>query len=91
MVETEITSNKDFFVRNHGGIPDISEDAYFLEIGGLVNTPQKLTLKDLKNEQIFPRMSTVSTVQCSGTRRLEQIAQYPGDGDELINAPVGNA
>lgn len=27
------------------------------------------------------------TLQCSGTRRIEQIALYPGDGDELINAP----
>lgn len=31
----------------------------------------------------------VATLQCSGTRRIEQIAQYPGDGDELINAPWG--
>lgn len=29
------------------------------------------------------------TLQCSGTRRIEQIAEYPGDGDELINAPWG--
>ena len=27
------------------------------------------------------------TIQCAGTRRIEQIAQYPGAGDELINAP----
>ena len=26
------------------------------------------------------------TLQCSGTRRIEQIQDYPGDGDELINA-----
>lgn len=26
------------------------------------------------------------TLQCSGTRRIEQIQLYPGDGDELINA-----
>lgn len=26
------------------------------------------------------------TLQCSGTRRIEQIQEYPGDGDELINA-----
>ena len=30
------------------------------------------------------------TIQCSGTRRIEQIHEYPGDGDELINAPVRN-
>jgi len=34
-------------------------------------------------------MSKVVTLQCSGTRRIEQIREYPGDGDELINAPWG--
>src|SRR4051794_4742936 len=34
-------------------------------------------------------MSTIVTLQCSGTRRIEQIHEYPGDGDELINAPWG--
>jgi sulfite oxidase len=29
------------------------------------------------------------TLQCAGTRRREQINEYPGDGDELINAPWG--
>ncbi|RAL66206.1 hypothetical protein DID88_005878 [Monilinia fructigena] len=82
-----ITSNEDHFVRNHGGIPEIDEDAYFFEVDGLVNNPKRITLKDLKNETIFPRQSNVVTIQCSGTRRIEQINQYPGDGDELINAP----
>lgn len=45
-------------------------------------------LKELKNEDIFPRQSNIVTIQCSGTRRIEQISLYPGDGDELINAPV---
>lgn len=75
-------------MRNHGGIPEIDEDAYFFDVGGLVNNPKRITLKDLKNETIFPRQSNVVTIQCSGTRRIEQISQYPGDGDELINAPV---
>jgi sulfite oxidase len=87
LVKSEITPNKDFFVRNHGGIPEIDEEEYFLEIEGLVNNPQKLTLKDLKDESKFPRMTSTVTLQCSGTRRLEQIREYPGDGDELINAP----
>lgn len=41
-------------MRNHGGIPDIDEDAFELEIGGLVNNPIKLTMKDLKDESKFP-------------------------------------
>ncbi|KAH8204401.1 hypothetical protein TruAng_001452 [Truncatella angustata] len=89
LVETEITSNKDHFVRNHGGIPEIDPAEYFLDIGGLVNDPKRLTLADLQNEELFPRQSNVVSLQCSGTRRIEQIHQYPGDGDELINAPWG--
>jgi len=45
-------------------------------------------MRELKNETLFPRQSTTVTIQCSGTRRIEQIHEYPGDGDELINAPV---
>ncbi|KAL9074479.1 MAG: hypothetical protein Q9161_002267 [Pseudevernia consocians] len=89
LVGTTLTNNEDHFVRNHGGIPIINEDEYCLEIGGMVNNPTRLTLKDLKNESLFPRQTAVVTIQCSGTRRIEQIQEYPGDGDELINAPWG--
>ena len=89
MVETEFTRNEDFFVRNHGGIPYIDEEAYQLDICGLVRNPQRLTMAMLKDESLFPRYTRNVTLQCSGTRRLEQINQYPGDGDELINAPWG--
>jgi sulfite oxidase len=89
LVATEITDNKDHFVRNHGGIPEIDPQEYTLDISGLVKTPKRLTLADLQNEELFPRQSNVVTLQCSGTRRLEQINVYPGDGDELINAPWG--
>ncbi|TVY56669.1 Sulfite oxidase [Lachnellula suecica] len=89
LVETVITRNEDHFVRNHGGIPEIDEDAYFFDVAGLVNTPKRITMAELKNETLFPRQSTTVTIQCSGTRRIEQIHEYPGDGDELINAPWG--
>ncbi|KAK3935068.1 sulfite oxidase [Diplogelasinospora grovesii] len=89
LVETVITRNQDFFVRNHGGVPEIDADKFTLDIGGLVNEPKRLTLADLQNEAIFPRQSNIVSLQCSGTRRIEQIHEYPGDGDELINAPWG--
>lgn len=89
LVETEITPNEDHFVRNHGGIPHIEEEAFRLEIGGLVNNLRTFSLKELQDEKVFPRQSNIVTIQCSGTRRIEQIREYPGDGDELINAPWG--
>ncbi|RDW78059.1 molybdopterin binding oxidoreductase [Coleophoma crateriformis] len=89
LVSKPITDNADHFVRNHGGIPEIDEESYFFDMGGLVNNPKRITMKMLKDESIFPRQSNVVTIQCSGTRRIEQIHEYPGDGDELINAPWG--
>ena len=80
LVDTVLTDNKDFFVRNHGGVPEIEQDAFELEIDGIVKRPMKLTLADLKNEQLFRRQTSVVTLQCSGTRRIEQINEYPGDG-----------
>lgn len=74
-------------MRNHGGIPDIDASRYFLEVDGLVKNPTKLTLSDLQNEELFPRKKILVTMQCSGTRRIEQIAEYAGEGDEMINAP----
>ena len=61
-------------------MPEIEEDDFELELDGLVNKPMKLTMKDLKDEKVFPRQSSVVTIQCSGTRRIEQIHLYPGDG-----------
>jgi len=82
-----ITPNPLHFVRNHGGIPNIDASKYFLRLDGLVKNPQKLSLADLQNEELFPRQKKVVTIQCSGTRRVEQIQEYAGEGDEMINAP----
>jgi sulfite oxidase len=53
----------------------------------MVHRPGKLTLDQLQDDKLFPQVETTVTIQCSGTRRIEQIALYPGEGDELINAP----
>lgn len=82
-----ITPNPLHFVRNHGGIPEIDANNFFLELDGLVKNPKKLSLAELQNEELFPRQSSLVTIQCSGTRRIEQIAEYAGEGDEMINAP----
>lgn len=76
-------------MRNHGGIPDIDPAKFTLDISGLVKFPRTLTFAQLQDESLFPRQSNIVTLQCSGTRRIEQIHEYPGDGDELINATWG--
>jgi sulfite oxidase len=82
-----ITPNPLHFVRNHGGIPDIDPEEFYLEVDGLVKEPKRFTLADLQDESKFPTETRTVTIQCSGTRRIEQIAEYPGEGDEMINAP----
>jgi sulfite oxidase len=81
------TPNPLHFVRNHGGIPNIQKDKFKLSLEGLVATPKEFTLDDLMNQSKFPRMEKTVTIQCSGTRRIEQISLYAGEGDEMINAP----
>jgi len=83
----DIMPNSLHFVRNHGGIPVIDKDKYYFEMDGLVKEPKRFTLDDLMDESKFPRMEQTVTIQCSGTRRIEQINQYSGEGDEMINAP----
>lgn len=82
-----ITPNSLHFVRNHGGIPLIDVAKYSMDIDGLVNQPRSFTLADLMDETKFPRVRKTITMQCSGTRRIEQIALYAGQGDELPQAP----
>ena len=62
-------------------MPEIDEEPFELELDGLLKRPMKLKLSDLKNEELFPRQSAVVSIQCSGTRRIEQIDLYPGDGE----------
>lgn len=87
VTDKPVTPNPLHFVRNHGGIPDIDKDKYSFTMDGLVANPKTYTLDDLKNESKFPRMEKLVTIQCSGTRRIEQIGLYAGQGDELAQAP----
>jgi sulfite oxidase len=87
VTDTEITPNSLHFVRNHGGIPRIDKEDYSFLLDGLVANPKSFTLDDLMDESKFPRMEKTITIQCSGTRRIEQIRLAPGQGDEIPQAP----
>lgn len=82
-----VTPNSLHFVRNHGGIPTIDAEKWTLKLDGLVANPQELTLKDLQDESKFERIERLVTIQCSGTRRIEQIGLYAGEGDEVSPLP----
>ena len=82
LLESHITPNDIHFVRNHGGIPTVDNiDDYSIAIGGLVKSPGELLFNDLIDPAKFPQVEMTITLQCSGTRRIEQINLYPGEGD----------
>ena len=58
-----VTSNIDFFVRNHFAAPKIDDEAWRLEIGGLVSKPLKLSYSDLV---LMPSVRRPSTLECAG-------------------------
>lgn len=69
-----ITPNELFFVRNHGGVPEVDAASYRLAVDGLVDRPLSLSLEDLRR---LPRASVTATLQCAGNRRLEMMAWRP--------------
>jgi DMSO/TMAO reductase YedYZ molybdopterin-dependent catalytic subunit len=58
-----VTPNIDFFIRNHFATPKISDEAWQLEIGGLVSKPLKLSYSDLL---LMPSVRRPSTLECAG-------------------------
>jgi sulfite oxidase len=74
-------------VRNHGGVPIIDPREFYLEVDGLVNNPCRVKLETLQDETVFPQITVLATMQCSGKRRSDLLKRYPGEGDELANAP----
>src|SRR5919206_998092 len=68
------TPNEQFFIRNHGDIPEVDPAAYRLTIDGLVERPLSLSLGDLRR---FAQVPVGATLQCAGNRRRELIAVAP--------------
>ncbi|KAK5047320.1 hypothetical protein LTR84_006842 [Exophiala bonariae] len=87
VTDKAITPNSLHFVRNHGGIPLIDKDQWSMTLDGLVANPRTFNLADLMDESKYPRVKKLVTMQCSGTRRIEQISLYAGQGDEVPQAP----
>ena len=87
--ENILTPNDAFFVRYHlSGIPlAIDPDAFRLEVKGLVQTPLKLSLAELRRD--FENVEIVAVNQCSGNSR--GFFQPRVGGGQLANGAMGNA
>ncbi len=84
-----LTPTHRFFVRSHFGPPApelIAEDNWRLRVGGLVEQPQALTLRNLKQGE---SVTITAVVQCSGNGRAFHRPKVPGVQWE--RGAVGNA
>ena len=76
-LESWITPNDQFFFVAHHGQPEIDEQTWSLDLGGLVERPATLTLDDLKAR---PRQEVDFTIECSGNHGLP-----------FVTGAIGNA
>ena len=83
------TSQRDFYVRSHGAVPDLSEDTHRLTVGGRVTRPLNLSMRQLRDG--FPLRSVMAVMQCAGNRRAELHDVRPVLGDPWTAGAIGNA
>ncbi|CAN5386706.1 sulfite oxidase [soil metagenome] len=74
-----ITPIEQFFVRAHADVPAVDAASFSLDVGGLVRSPLKLSLSELRSK--FASHRIAATLQCAGNRRDQLIAIAPVPGE----------
>jgi len=88
LLDSPITTNEHFFVRNNGGIPaNTDADGWELTIDGLVDNPLKLSIADLKEQ--FEVVKLALVIECAGNGRF--FFSPPPGGNQWTYGGVGCA
>jgi len=88
LLDSPITTNENFFVRNNGGIPaNTDADGWELTIDGLVDNPLKLSIGDLKEQ--FEVVKLALVIECAGNGRF--FFSPPPGGNQWTYGGVGCA
>lgn len=74
-LDTFLTPNHLFYVRNHFKAPQLSKRDYALHIGGAVHQPVLVTWDELMS---LPRETRVATLECAGNGRTFLTPQVEG-------------
>jgi DMSO/TMAO reductase YedYZ molybdopterin-dependent catalytic subunit len=74
-IQSWVTPNRLFFVRNHFDAPVLSPSVWRLRIEGCVEQPLELTLKEI---MAMPERSVFATVECAGNGRSFLKERAPG-------------
>jgi sulfite oxidase len=77
LVDDWSTPYSRFFVRSHGGMPDVQPGGYLLTIEGQIGRVLQFTLEDLER---LPRVAAPVTIQCAENRKGELAQIKPLDG-----------
>lgn len=86
LFDSFITPNELFYVRHHLGAPRTETTNWKLEVGGLVSSPQSLSLEDVRR---FPKASVTVTLECAGNGRA--FFDPPVAGIQWEKGAVGTA
>src|SRR6185503_4434126 len=71
-----VMPNARFYVRNHFQIPKLDPADWRLSVGGLVDRPLSLSLRDLTN---MPAQTNVVTLECAGNGRSQLDPRVKGE------------
>jgi DMSO/TMAO reductase YedYZ molybdopterin-dependent catalytic subunit len=77
LLDDVVTSNADFFVRNHFDMPLLDPGTWRLRVDGLVDRPLALTLRDLST---MCSQTLAVTLECAGNGRA-------GTGHPIVGVP----
>ncbi|XP_055624428.1 sulfite oxidase, mitochondrial isoform X2 [Toxorhynchites rutilus septentrionalis] len=89
LVDSFLTPNEFFYVRNHLPVPEVNIEEYELEIDVELNDKSKrLSFEELKK---LPKHTVTATIMCGGNRRGEMMEIKPIKGLPWGPSAVGNA
>ena len=71
-----VMPNARFYVRNHFQIPTLDPEVWRLQVGGLVERPLQLSLRDLQNMR---SQTLVATLECAGNGRASFSPRAEGE------------
>lgn len=88
-LETFITPNEKFYVRNHLPVPKVDLEKFKVTLEGLgASEVKEYTLDELKK---LPKTEIMATIQCAGNRRNEMHDVKPVKGLLWSLGAIGNA
>ncbi|OAP60729.1 hypothetical protein AYL99_05731 [Fonsecaea erecta] len=89
-LESYITANDTFYVRNHLWVPELDEKTHTLTVELPDGTEKEYTLRDLKSK--FEPFTITATLQCAGNRRKHMTAAArPAIGLQWDVGAISNA